>query len=94
MMNRTRQITIETHSITIIRTRGNQHSAHCECCGETVTVFAPEQIARFLQLDLTEVCRRIETQQIHLTNDSEGVAMVCRNSLADFFKQEIRLIED
>lgn len=93
-MNRTRQITIETHSITIIRTRGRQNSAHCECCGETVTAFAPGQIAAVLRLDLTEVCRQIETKQIHLTNDSEGVAMVCGNSLADFFKQEIRLIED
>ena len=79
-MTRTRQITIETHSITIIRTGGKQHLAHCECCGETVTALAPEQIANFLRLDLMEVCQRIETKQIHLTNNGEGVAMVCGNS--------------
>lgn len=64
----------------IIRTRGKQNSAHCERCRETVTAFAPEQIAKFLHLDLTEICRQIETKQIHLTNDGEGVAMVCGNS--------------
>jgi hypothetical protein len=75
------EITIETHSITIIRTRGRQPSAHCECCDETVTAFAPEQVAEFLRLDLAEVCRRIAAKQLHLTNDGEGVAMVCANSL-------------
>lgn len=80
-MNRTRQITIETHSITIIRTKSRRLPAHCEHCRQTVTAFTPEQIAGFLQLDLTEVCRRIETQQIHLINNGDGVAMVCANSL-------------
>jgi hypothetical protein len=94
MMNRIRQITIETHSITIIRKNGRRLSVHCERCRETVTAFTPEQITKFLQLNLTEVCRRIETQQIHLTNDGDNVALVCGNSLADFFKQEIHLIED
>lgn len=89
MTNRTRQITIETHSITIIRTSGKQHSAHCGSCGERVTAFAPEQIAAVLRLDLTEICRQIETKQIHLTNDGEGIAMVCGNSLKnnDFFRK-------
>ena len=75
------EITIETHSVTIIRTKGKPFSAHCEHCRETVTAFAPEQIAAILQLNLAEVCRRIETHRIHLTNAGEGVAMVCGNSL-------------
>lgn len=79
-MNRTRQITIETHSITIIRTGGRQNSVHCECCGETVTAFAPEQIAAVLRLDLTEICHRIEAQQIHLTSNGDNVAKICGNS--------------
>lgn len=80
MMTKTTQITIETHSITIIRAGGKQHSAHCECCGKTVTAFAPEQIADVLRLNLTEICRQIETKQIHLTNSGEDVAMICGNS--------------
>ena len=75
------EITIETHSITIMRTNGQRFSAHCKRCEKTVSAFAPKQVAAFLRLDLTEVCRRIEAKQIHLTNDDEGVAMVCANSL-------------
>jgi hypothetical protein len=81
ILRRKRQITIETHTITIIRTNSRPHSVHCERCGETVAAFTPKQIAASLGLDLTEVCRRIETRQIHLTNNGKGVAMVCANSL-------------
>jgi len=80
-MNRTRQITIETHTITIIRAKSRPHSVHCESCGKTVTAFAPEQIADFLQIDVAEVCRRIEAKQIHLINDGESAAMICGTSL-------------
>jgi hypothetical protein len=80
-VRQTRQITIETHSITIIRTKGVQFSTYCEHCRETVSSFAPEQIAAVLQLDLTEICRRVEAKQIHLTNDGDSMAMICVNSL-------------
>jgi hypothetical protein len=80
MMNktrRTRQITIETHSITIIRTNGARASAHCEHCRKTVAAFMPEQIAEFLRLDLTEIRRRIETGELHLTDAEQGDALIC-----------------
>ena len=80
-MNKTTQITIETHSITIIRTNSRRHSAHCERCGETVSAFTPEQTAMFLRLNLTEICRRIEAGQLHLTETKRTAgALVCGNS--------------
>jgi len=80
-MNRKTEITIETHSITIIRTNSRSNSAHCEHCGKTVTAFAPKQIAAFLQIDVAEVCHRVETKKIHLINDGESAAMICGTSL-------------
>lgn len=80
-MNRKTQITIETHSITIIRTNSRRFAAHCEHCGETVTAFALEQIADALQVNLAEVCRRIETKQIHLIRTERSAALICGNSL-------------
>ena len=74
------EITIETHSITIIQTNSRRHSAHCERCGETVSAFTPEQTAMFLRLDLTEICRRIEAGKLHLTETGRAVALVCGNS--------------
>ena len=80
-MNKTTQITIETHSITIIQTNSRRHSAHCERCGETVSAFTPEQTAMFLRLDLTEICRRIEAGKLHLTETKRTAgALVCGNS--------------
>lgn len=74
------EITIETHSITIIRTNDQRFSAHCERCGETVSAFTPEQLAIFMRLDLNEICRRIESGELHLTETGRTVALVCGNS--------------
>ena len=80
-MNRKTEITIETHSITIIRTNDRRFSAYCERCGKTVSAFTPEQIANVLHVDLTEVCRRVEGKQIHLTRTERSAALICGNSL-------------
>jgi len=81
MTHKTRQITIETHSVTIIRARGNQLSAFCERCQTDVTVFAPEQTAAIFRQTVAEVCRRIETDELHLIETRRGVALVCGGSL-------------
>ncbi|MDQ3180960.1 MAG: hypothetical protein M3Q33_10615 [Acidobacteriota bacterium] len=77
----TRQITIETHSVTIIRTNGKPLSAFCEHCQQNVTVFAPEQIAAFFRLTLAEVCRRVEKGKLHFVGTRRGVALICGSSL-------------
>lgn len=74
-----RQITIETHSITIIRAKGKSYFVYCEYCQQNVTAFSIEQIAAVFQLNLNEVCHQIEAGKLHLVAD-EGVALVCANS--------------
>lgn len=81
-VNRRRtEITIETHSITIIRTGDQRFSAHCGRCSETVSAFTPEQTAVFLRLDLREICRRVQTGEFHLTRTERSAALICGNSL-------------
>lgn len=77
---RVTEITIETHSLMIIRTNSKQFSAYCERCRKTVSAFAPEQMAAFLRLDLTEICRRVETDELHLTGNGRTVALICGGS--------------
>lgn len=79
-MNRKTEITIEKHSITIIRAKGERFSDYCEQCQKTVSAFTPEQLATFMRLDVTEICRRIESGELHLTETGRGVALVCGNS--------------
>ncbi len=80
MTTKTRQITIETHSITIIRTKGKSNSAFCEHCQQNVTAFSIEKIAAIFEMNLSEVCHQIESSRFHLVT-GEGVATVCGNSL-------------
>jgi hypothetical protein len=77
MMNKIREITIETHSITIVRTNGRLLSARCERCQKVVAVFTPNQTAMVLRLNLAEVYRRIEAGELHLIETGRGVAFVC-----------------
>ena len=77
-----RQITIETHSVTIIRTNDKSNSVFCEICQQIVTAFSIDQFASLFQMDLDEVCRQIESGKIHLTT-SEGNPPVCGNSLVN-----------
>lgn len=80
LKKRRTEITIETHSITIIRTNDQRFSTHCEYCGKTVSAFTPEQIATFMRLDISEICRRIDAGELHLTETGRTVALVCGNS--------------
>ena len=75
-----REITIETHGITIIRAKGKLLSAFCERCRTNKTVFAPEQFAAIFRLSLSEVCRRIEMDEFHLIGTNRGVGMICGSS--------------
>lgn len=74
------EITIETHSITIIRTNDQRFSSFCECCDKTVSAFTPEQLATFMRLDLSEICSRIDSGELHLTEPGRAFALVCGNS--------------
>lgn len=75
------EIYIETHSVTIIRTKGKSFSAYCERCETTVAAFTPEQVAAFLEFNLAEVCRRIENAELHLIQNTRSLALICGNSL-------------
>lgn len=76
-------ITIETHNLTIIRTNGKPRLVFCERCQKAVTAFAPEQIALAFRISLTEVCRRVGAEQIHLTSNERGTALICGDSLEE-----------
>ena len=83
MVNRirhTREITIETHSITIIRSKGRPLSDFCERCQTTVPVFVTAQVAEFFRLSFAEVCCRIETDDFHLIGNDRRIGIICGNS--------------
>lgn len=77
---RKQQITVETHKVTIIRTKCKSYSAFCEFCQQNVIAFSIEQIAAVFAIDLNEVHRQIESGELHLIT-GKSIALVCANSL-------------
>lgn len=85
------EITIETRSVTIIRTGGgNSHLANCGDCGMAVPVFSEASASLIFSIGPGELAAISGTGPIHKAENEE----LCGNSLAAYFKQEIRYIED
>ncbi len=80
---RRRVITIETHSLTIIKTRDDKSGFNfCQNCGENVSVFARAQAAFMFRVRGQFLEQLLETKQIHEVNKTA----LCGNSLINYFK--------
>jgi hypothetical protein len=92
IMNRTRQITIETRSITIIRTRSGKPTnlVYCPNCETNTAVFPSAQAALIFRINSSELENLFQTNRIHFAENGD----LCGNSLAAFFDKEIRYVED
>jgi hypothetical protein len=85
------EITIETHSVTIIRTCGGSIEAtFCETCRRNVQMFTPTNAALIFRVDAEFIEALLYSNQIHAVAENH----VCTVSLADYFKQKIRFVED
>ncbi|HLM62158.1 MAG TPA: hypothetical protein VK308_15245 [Pyrinomonadaceae bacterium] len=94
-MNETKrktEITIETHQLTIIRTRYNGKSSfvYCRNCGMNVASFQQAHAALIFRVGVGELNRLFQINSIHAADDFA----LCGNSLADFFNREIHYVED
>ena len=92
MKIRRTEITIETHSLTIIRMRSNAQKQFvvCQNCRTKTATFTEAQAALIFRVEASEIERLSQNNQIHFADDSA----LCGNSLADFFNREIRYVED
>lgn len=86
------QITIETHSLTIIKTRtgGKSNSVYCRRCKSDVATFRHAHAALIFRVDAGELERLSQIGLIHAAGRSD----LCANSLAEHFRQEIRFVKD
>lgn len=94
-MNETRkkklEITIETHSLTIIRIRCLHAEAFfCRDCRKNVQIFTPAQAALIFRVSPEILGGLLRAGLIHAAAENN----LCAASLAAHFKQEIRFIED
>jgi hypothetical protein len=85
------EITIETHSLTIIKIRNvKSGQVFCSRCSRDVQVLTPLHAALIFRVSNEFIADLLLTGHIH--NAVENA--LCSVSLADHFKQEIRFLED
>ena len=79
------EITIETHNVTIIRTRGKNFSADCEQCKKNTAAVTVEQFAALLNTTAPTVYSLIQTGELHFltVSGSPALPLVCGNSFGE-----------
>lgn len=79
---RKKTITIQTIQQTVIRPISNQTTTkQCEFCQAEVEMAPPELAAKFLQISVREIYRRIESGSLHFIETESGTVFICQNSL-------------
>ena len=85
------EITIETHSLTIIRMRGGKtNPVFCQNCLMNVQTFTPAQAVLIFRINAEFLDALFRSNQIHAVGENA----VCAVSLADYSKQDIRFVEE
>jgi hypothetical protein len=85
------EITVETHNLTIIRTSSEKENfVRCRKCEQSVLFWSPANAALIFQTTERQLEQLIGSGQIHFAAENA----VCANSLARYFKRDIRFIED
>jgi hypothetical protein len=91
MIKKCTEITIETHSLTIIRMRGTKEDfVYCQSCLTKVPSFSQPHASLIFRVNEFELRQLCQNSEIHFALPGA----LCGNSLTDYFKQEIRFVED
>jgi hypothetical protein len=88
MGSRRTEITIETRSVTIIRTSNQGDLVDCGCCGGNVLTFSAANASLVFGIDPAELHRAASSGRVHAAIGSS----LCGQSLADYLKQEGRYV--
>jgi hypothetical protein len=82
LRNKRLEITVETYERLILKPGGNRE-ALCLACGCVVQMLPPEAAAVLLGVRTRTIYRRIEADQLHFAELSDGSLFICVNSLLD-----------
>ena len=86
LSRRKTQITIETHTTTVIRSTGDAlQTAFCAACMDTVADLSPADAAAILQIGQSELDLFRSTGELH-TTEAGGL---CGKALVDHSRREI-----
>jgi hypothetical protein len=76
----TRKTTIETHEVYVVNPCGSLLQSYCERCGGNAGLLKVEEVA-LAGISLATICRKAETDNLHLIETTGGLVFMCLNSL-------------
>jgi hypothetical protein len=79
---RSAEITVETDEIVVLKGSAGAVRLYCPACGGDVLMISPEQAARIAGVSARTVSACVESRKIHFSKTSEGLLLVCPDSLA------------
>ena len=74
-------IKIETHRLTVVRSRRRAASACCPRCGCQVNMLTPEAAAALAGVSTRAIYRRVESGELHFVETGAGALLICSGSL-------------
>ena len=74
-------ISVEKERVIEIRWQGRNRESGCEQCGTQTRLLTPGEAALVAGVSSSLICDWVETGRVHFTKTSEGLLLVCLNSL-------------
>jgi hypothetical protein len=74
-------VTVETHSLTILRTRGHASATWCAACGAQTQTVTVEVAARLRSVTQRTIFRLLEAGSLHFNETPAGELLICAESL-------------
>jgi len=76
-----KQITIETHQLTVVHSANRAVRMWCEECARDVSMLAPDKASMLVRVTLRTIYRWVEEGKLHFIEAQPGRLLVCAESL-------------
>ena len=80
-MKKRTEITIETDRLLVVNHRRRNLTAWCEACRMEVRMVTVDEAAARINVPSLAIYHRVETGGLHFTETSDGLLLICFNSL-------------
>lgn len=75
-------ITIESHQLTIFRSRRRLVEIWCKRCGEELPMLTPEAAAALAGVTARAIYRCVESGELHFIDTCDGALLICSGSFS------------
>ena len=81
MKRKKTEVTVERDQILVIKRLDNREPRSCSECGELARMVSVDEAASIAGSTARAIYRQVETGQIHFSETTDGLLLICLNSL-------------